>query len=75
MRNFEPAYHEMKEAFERFDEDGNGSIEFGEFTALMLEIDHARSEDALRRQFAAIDTNGDGRVSFDEFHAWFGAGR
>jgi len=75
MQSFEPAFDEMKESFERIDEKGNGSIEFAEFNALVLELDHTRTESAMRRQFARIDTNRDGRISFDEFRAWFGTDR
>jgi Ca2+-binding EF-hand superfamily protein len=75
MQRFEPAFDEIKETFERLDENGNGSIEFEEFTALMLEMDHSRAEGALRLQFTAIDTNRDGRISFDELRVWLGAGR
>jgi Ca2+-binding EF-hand superfamily protein len=75
MQRFEPAVDEMKETFARIDENGSGSIEFGEFIALMLEMDHTHSECALRAQFAAIDTNGDGRISLEEFAAWFGTAR
>jgi Ca2+-binding EF-hand superfamily protein len=75
MRRFDPAFEEMKETFERFDENGNGSIEFEEFMTLMRELDHTRAEGALRAQFATIDTNHDGRVSVDEFQAWIGRGR
>jgi Ca2+-binding EF-hand superfamily protein len=73
MQRFDPAFSETKESFETIDEDGSGSIEFGEFSGLMLEIDHARPQGALRTQFAAIDTNHDGRISLDEFRTWLGS--
>ncbi len=61
---------EIEEMFDRVDEDGDRSISFEEFSSLMLEMDHARSESALRVSFDAIDANRDGRLSFDEFRAW-----
>ena len=61
---------EIEEMFDRVDENGDRSISFEEFATLMLEMDHAQSQSALRVSFDAIDTNHDGRVSFDEFGAW-----
>jgi len=75
MRRFDPAYNDMKETFERIDANHNGTIEFGEFKNLMLDLDHTRTEGAMRVQFASIDANRDGRVSLDEFNAWFGIER
>jgi Ca2+-binding EF-hand superfamily protein len=75
VHRFEPAFDEMKETFEHIDKNGNGSIEFEEFMALMLGMDRAQSEGTLRAQFAAIDANRDGRIDFDEFRAWFGTDR
>jgi len=73
MRRIDPTPGEMKETFESIDENGSGSIEFAEFTGLMLKMDHERTEAAMRAQFAVIDANRDGRISFDEFRAWMGA--
>ena len=61
---------DIEEMFDRIDEDGDGSISFGEFASLMLEMDHAKSASALRIGFDAIDKDGDGRVSFAEFRDW-----
>ena len=64
------AQDEIEEMFERIDDDGDRYISFEEFSRLMLEIDHARPESALRVSFDTIDANHDGRVNFDEFRAW-----
>lgn len=61
---------EARETFDRIDENGDGYINFEEFAALLLEMDHTRSESALRETFDAIDTGRDGRVTFGEFRAW-----
>jgi Ca2+-binding EF-hand superfamily protein len=74
MQRFDPQFDETKESFANFDKNGSGSIEFGEFMGFMLNLDHSRSEGALRVQFAAIDTNHDGRISEAEFQAWLGSG-
>jgi len=70
-----PRRDEIEESFERIDENGNHSIEYEEFVGFMLEIDHSKSDSALRVQFDTIDSNRDGRVSRDEFRAWCSAGR
>jgi Ca2+-binding EF-hand superfamily protein len=64
------AQDEIEETFARIDENGDRSISFDEFARLMLDMDHAKSESALRASFDAIDTNHDGCVSLDEFRAW-----
>jgi hypothetical protein len=64
------AQDEIEETFARIDENGDHSISFDEFARLMLDMDHARSQSALRASFDAIDTNHDGCVSLDEFRAW-----
>jgi Ca2+-binding EF-hand superfamily protein len=61
---------EIEEMFDRIDENGDRSISFEEFASLMLEMDRAKSESALRVSFEAIDKDHDGQVSFDEFRAW-----
>ena len=61
---------EIDESFERIDQNGDRSISFDEFARIMLEIDHARTESALRASFEAIDKDHDGWVSADEFRAW-----
>jgi Ca2+-binding EF-hand superfamily protein len=64
------AQDEIEETFACIDENGDRSISFEEFATLMLEMDHAKSESALRTTFAAMDMDHDGSVSLDEFRAW-----
>jgi Ca2+-binding EF-hand superfamily protein len=64
------AQDEIEETFDRIDEDGDRNISFEEFARLMREMDHGKSDPALRVSFEAIDQDRDGRVSFDEFRAW-----
>jgi Ca2+-binding EF-hand superfamily protein len=61
---------EAEEMFDRIDENGDQRINFDEYAALMLEMDHTRSAADVRSGFDAIDTDRDGLVSFDEFYAW-----
>jgi calmodulin len=69
----EPAdrVEEIEELFELNDTDGNGDIDFGEFTALLAELDPGMSRVSLEAGFRDIDSNHDGRINFDEFLAWW----
>ena len=62
---------EIEELFEQNDTDGNGDIDFGEFTTLMGELDPQMSRASLEIGFRDIDRNKDGRINFDEFLAWW----
>jgi Ca2+-binding EF-hand superfamily protein len=62
---------EIEELFEQNDTDGNGDIDFGEFKALMSELDPQMSQATLDIGFRDTDTNKDGRINFDEFLIWW----
>ena len=62
---------EIEELFEQNDTDGNGDIDFGEFTTLMRELDPQMPPASLEVGFRDIDTNQDGRINFDEFLVWW----
>ena len=62
---------EIEELFEQNDADGNGDIDFEEFTVLMSELDPQMPGPALEIGFRDIDANKDGRINFDEFIAWW----
>ena len=61
---------ELEEMFDRIDENGDRRISFDEFSSLMLEMDHSKTDTALRADFAVIDSDRDGCVSFEEFCRW-----
>ena len=61
---------EVEEMFDRIDENGDRSISFDEFAALLRKMNHDRSDTELWASFNAVDTDRDGLVSFDEFCAW-----
>lgn len=62
---------EIEELFEQNDTDGNGDIDFGEFKALMGDLDPQMPHSALETGFRDIDSNKDGRINFDEFLTWW----
>lgn len=62
----------LREAFDRYDADGNGFIDEREFGALISELGGGLSEAELLTAFQAIDISGNGRIEFGEFRAWWG---
>ena len=70
MQTADPVLVDIEETFDRFDKNGDRSIEIEEFAALMLEMDRYTSPSEMRACFDAIDSDHDGRVTFDEFRAW-----
>lgn len=62
---------EIEELFEMNDSDGNGDIDFVEFTALLGDLESGLAPDALAIGFAEIDTNKDGRIDLAEFLNWW----
>jgi calcium-binding protein CML len=62
---------EIRIAFARYDEDGDGRINFGEFAELLAELGDELSHPEKLLAFDATDTNGDGVIAFDEFAVWW----
>jgi Ca2+-binding EF-hand superfamily protein len=61
---------ELREIFERIDDNDDGSVSFAEFRSLMHEIGDLREDELLKASFGRVDTNSDGRIDFDELRAW-----
>jgi Ca2+-binding EF-hand superfamily protein len=62
---------EIDALFARADADHDGQIAFGEFRALVRELDDELSEEELRVGFGETDADGNGRINIDEFRAWW----
>lgn len=58
---------EFKEAFSKFDKDGNGSINTQELGAVMQALGKDLSEAELKEIISKVDTDADGVISFPEF--------
>jgi calmodulin len=71
MSNAHDRVDEIAELFEQNDTDGNGDIDFGEFEALVSELDPRMSKASLEIGFRETDINKDGRINFDEFLDWW----
>ena len=61
---------EQMDEFDRFDLDGNGSIDFSEFVKKNWSSSRSsKSLKHLRREFKKTDSNHDGKISRDEYKA------
>lgn len=62
---------ELREDFDAFDRDGNGTIDFAEFEELLDGLGAEMPRPQARIGFGEIDTDGDGQISFTEFAHWW----
>ena len=57
------------DVFESADADGSGTIDEGEFTSLMGQLELEVQAGEMPKVFASIDTDGSGTIALDEFVA------
>lgn len=62
---------QLEELFGRYDKDGSGRIDRGEFGALIVELGAGLTEAETDRAFADLDRDGDGAIDFAEFSRWW----
>lgn len=63
---------EIREIFDHYDHDGNGTIDPHEFGALLDALDEGRfTEDEAKVGLQAIDLDKNGKIEFDEFLRWW----
>ena len=65
---------QIDQEFNHFDRDGDGSIDFAEFSELVTRLGLGRGKTITRGMFDAIDTDTSGRITADEFSAWWSKG-
>jgi len=58
---------ELREAFEFFDRNGNGSIEADELGAVMDSLGYAATESELQDMIHEADLDGNNKIDFEEF--------
>ena len=58
---------EIREAFNLFDSDGSGSIDYRELRAAMKALGFDTNKDELQKIIAEIDADGSGEIEFPEF--------
>jgi Ca2+-binding EF-hand superfamily protein len=64
-----PEDHEarLREAFARYDVDGDGHITAVELRALAASLGQEISDEQAEEMLRAMDTDGDGQITFEEF--------
>ena len=67
----EDELQEIREIFGHFDKDGNGTIDAGEFAALIEALDAGMEPDQVAMGLSIVDADGNGTVEFDEFLSWW----
>ncbi|EUB54432.1 Putative calmodulin-like protein [Echinococcus granulosus] len=65
--------NELREIFNCFDTDGNGTISREEFAKILNVVSLNPSAVQLKLLMSQVDINGDGQIAFDEFVECFGA--
>ena len=66
---------EIKKLFDRFDLDGNETIDWEEFCNLVEELNLEISIESRAKVFDIIDSNNTGMIAFEEFAEIWKAGR
>eukprot|EP01043_Picozoa_sp_COSAG02_P073116 COSAG02_NODE_14076_length_1313_cov_1.795717_1_plen_409_part_10 len=65
---------ELERAFRGFDENGDGQLDYGEFSRGLKNLGVALGEQQLEDLVTILDRDGDGTIDYTEFANWFGAG-
>eukprot|EP00494_Astrolonche_serrata_P024796 UN25056 len=61
----------LRETFEKFDENKNGNIDKEEFTHLMRDLGLTNKNHNIDSLFTKLDTDSDKQISFEEFKKWY----
>jgi len=61
----------LRARFDRYDSDGNGKLELGEFSTLLDALGLGYEEAQVRAAFTALDADHDGQIGFAEFSDWW----
>lgn len=62
---------EIRETFNHFDRNGNGTIEVGEFVRLLQALGADSSSEEVAAGLEALDSDGNGLIDYAEFVAWW----
>jgi calmodulin len=63
---------EIRETFNHFDKDGNGTIDAAEFKELLDALGAVCSDEELAAGIQILDSDKNGTIDFDEFKDWWG---
>ncbi len=61
----------LRARYQSYDRDGDGHIDFTEFSALLDELGLGYEEAQARAAFTALDGDRNGQIDFDEFSEWW----
>lgn len=61
-------------SFDKFDKDGNGTIDLQELGQLSAQLGQPLDDEQLEAAMKDLDLNGDGVIDKDEFSRWFFTG-
>jgi calcium-binding protein CML len=61
----------LRDRFDRFDLDGNGTISEAELAQLLDALGVGYTEIQVRATFTSLDGDGSGQIEFEEFRAWW----
>ena len=62
---------EVREIFDHFDRDGNGTIDRREWGSLLEALDADFTEEEAAVGLDAVDANRNGKIEFKEFMRWW----
>ena len=62
---------EIKENFDHFDSDNNGSISYSEFDQLMKALGAGEDDEARKAGFDVVDSDDNGEIDLQEFIDWW----
>lgn len=62
---------ELEGQFQKFDTDGNGTIDENEFAKLLQSLNVSMSTEEVQVAFNAIDIDASGQIDFGEFCQWW----
>ena len=71
IKSTENDLHDLRETFERYDRNGNGSLDWDEFCLLLDEIIGDMPLDEKSLAFHLVDSNHTGMITFQEFVDWW----
>ena len=61
----------LRARYAGYDRDGDGRIDFPEFSALLDALGLGYEEAQARASFSALDGDGNGQIDFAEFSEWW----